>query len=108
MLGPAECVANRGGFIRSRSSTECVRNFVKQRWRNAADLFHHFGRVTGKVAAQRLEGAAWMLQGQIALRKAEVGLAVIEPALLVIGALLFVPAGEKPGRPFLGIAKIFP
>ena len=33
-------------------------------------------------------------------------MAVVKPALLVVGALLLVPAGEKAGRSFLGVAKI--
>src|ERR1700730_10817517 len=80
---------------------------MKERRRNAANFFNHFGRVTSKVTAQCLENAARMLQGQIALRKAEVGLAFVEPALLVVGALLLVPAGEKAGLSFFGVAKIF-
>src|SRR4029434_3489230 len=49
-----------------------------------------------------------MLQGEIALRKTEVGPAFVEPALFVVSALLLVPSGEKAGRPFIGVAKIFP
>ncbi len=59
------------------------------------------------MAAQRLEDTARMLQGQIALGKTEVGMALVEPALFVVGALLFVPAGKKSGGAFFGIAKIF-
>src|SRR5260370_8197457 len=59
------------------------------------------------MAAQRLKNAARMLQSQIALRKAEVGLTFVEPALVVVSALLLVPPGEKPGRSLLGVAKIF-
>ena len=88
-------------------SDERIGHFVKERWRNSANLLNHLGRVTSKVATQRLENAARMLQGQIALGKTEVGMAVVEPALFVVGALLFVPAGEKAGRPFLSVAKIF-
>ena len=48
-----------------------------------------------------------MLQGQIALRKTKLGLAFIEPTLFVVSALLFVPAGEKSSRSFVGVPKIF-
>src|SRR5256885_4688331 len=48
-----------------------------------------------------------MLQGQIALRKTETTVAVIGPGFLVVGALFFVPAGEKSGRALISIAKIF-
>src|SRR5437588_10580876 len=47
-----------------------------------------------------------MLQGQIALGKTEVGFAFILPSILRVGAFLFVPAGEKAGRAFIGVAKI--
>src|SRR5207245_1962834 len=71
------------------------------------NFLHHFGRVTSKMAAQRLENAAWMLQSQIALWKTEGRRAFVEPALFVVNALLFIPAGEKAGRSFVGVAKIF-
>src|SRR5205807_5873273 len=101
MLRPAECVTNRGRLVRTGSGDERVRNLMKERRRNAANFLHHFGRVAGKVPAQRLENAARMLQGQVARWKTE--LAFIEPALFVVSALLFVPAGEETGRPFLGV-----
>src|SRR5207253_4789914 len=48
-----------------------------------------------------------MLQGQIAFRKAETAVAVIGPGFLVVGTLFLVPAGEKAGRSFFRVAKIF-
>src|SRR5436305_644427 len=59
------------------------------------------------MAAQGLENAMRMLQGQIALRKTDTTVAVIGPGFLIVGALFFVPAGEKSGRPFISVAKIF-
>src|SRR5437773_9123538 len=47
-----------------------------------------------------------MLQGQIPLVETEIRVAFVKPGLLVIGALLFVPAGEKPGHAFIGVAEI--
>src|SRR5438067_8664806 len=58
------------------------------------------------MAAQRLENATRMLQGQIALGKTETAVAIISPGFLVVGALFLVPAGEKSGRAFIGVAKI--
>src|ERR1700682_3392454 len=107
MLRPAECITNCRALIRTGSSDERVRNFVEKCGGNAADFLDHFGRVASKMAAQGLENGARMLQGRIALRKAEAGLAFVEPALLVVGALLLVPAGEKAGLSFFGVAKIF-
>src|ERR1700730_7113963 len=100
MLGPAERITNRRGLVRTGSSDERIGNFVKERRRNAANLLHHFWGVASEVTAQRLENAARMLQGQIALGKTEVGVAIVEPGLFVVGALLFVPAGEKSGGAF--------
>src|ERR1017187_4797472 len=48
-----------------------------------------------------------MLQGRIAFRKTEAAIAVVSPALLVVGALPFIPAREKAGRSFFRVAKIF-
>ena len=59
------------------------------------------------MAAQRLKHAARMLQGQIPLRKTEARVAFVGPGFFVVGALLFVPTGEKTGRAFIGVAKIF-
>src|SRR5438876_749740 len=47
-----------------------------------------------------------MLQSQVALWKTQ-SVALVEPAFLVVSAFLLVPAREKAGRAFLGIAKIF-
>ena len=34
-------------------------------------------------------------------------MAFVKPSSLFVGALLFVPAGEKAGRAFFRVAKIF-
>src|SRR5437763_1826088 len=107
MLRPTECITNRRGLVRTRRGHERVRHFVRERRRNAANLFHHLGRVTSKMAAQRLKNAARMLQGQIALRKTETAIALISPGLFVVSAFLFIPAGEKSGCAFVVVAKIF-
>src|SRR6267378_7966313 len=107
MLGPAERITNRRTLVRTRSSNQCLRNFVKKHRRNAANFLYHLWCVTSKVAAQRLENAARMLQGQIAFGEAKAAIAMVEPALPVVAALLPVPAGEKAGRAFFRVAKIF-
>src|SRR5882724_8434655 len=107
MLCPAERITNRRTLVGTRRGGQRVRNFVKKRRRNSTNFLHHFGRVASKVAAQRLKNTARMLQGQIAFRKTEGGMALVEPALPVVAALLPVPAGENAGRAFLRVAKIF-
>src|ERR1700676_375123 len=107
MLRPAERITDRRALVRTGSSDERICNFVKESGRNAADFLHHFGRVTSEVAAQRLQNATRMLQSRIALWKTEAAIAVVGPALLIVSALLFVPAGEKAGRTFFRVAKIF-
>src|SRR6266404_8981877 len=106
MLRPAERITNRGALVRTGSSDQRIGNFMKKRRRNAANFLYHFWRVTDEVAAQRLENAPWMLQGQIALGETQ-SVSLVEPALSIVAALLPVPAGEKAGRAFFRIAKIF-
>src|SRR6266403_5380515 len=107
MLCPAERITNRRTLVRTRSGDQRVRNFVKKRRRNAANFLDHLWCVTGEVVAQRLENAPWMLQGQIALGETKAAIAIVEPGLPVVAALLPAPAGEKAGRAFFGVAKIF-
>src|SRR6266446_5546474 len=107
MLCPAERITNRRTLVGTRSGDQRVRNFVKKRRRNAANFLDHLWCVTGEVAAQRLENAPWMLQGQIALGETKAAIAIVEPGLPVVAALLPAPAGEKAGRAFFGVAKIF-
>src|ERR1700756_1734583 len=47
-----------------------------------------------------------MLQRQITLREAEIGMTFVAPAGFVVGTLLFLPTGKETGRAFIGIAKI--
>src|SRR5207244_6147302 len=107
MLCPAERITNRRTLVGTRSGDQRVCNFVKKRRRNATNFLHHFGRVTSKVATQRLEDAPRMLQGQIALGETKAAIATVKPGLPVVAALLSAPAGEKAGRAFFGVAKIF-
>src|SRR6266850_5707268 len=107
MLGPAERITNRCALIWTGCGDERVRDLVKKRRRNAANFLYHLRRVTSKVAAQCLQNAPRMLQGQIAFRKTCGGMALVEPALPVVAALLSAPAGEKAGRAFFRVAKIF-
>src|SRR5205807_10157924 len=99
-------ITNRRTLVRTRSGDERVRNFLKKHRRNAANFLYHLWRVTSEVAAQRLENATRMLQGQIAFGEAKAAIAMVEPALPVVAALLPVPAGEKAGRAFFRVAKI--
>src|SRR2546425_1937149 len=107
MLCPAERITNRRTLVGTRSGDQRVCNFVKKRRRNATNFLHHFGRVTSKVATQRLEDAPRMLQGQITFGETKAAIATVKPGLPVIAALLPAPAGEKAGRAFFGVAKIF-
>src|SRR6266478_2152409 len=107
MLGPAERITNRCALIWTGCGDERVRDLVKKRRRNAANFLYHLRRVTSEVAAQCLQNAPRMLQGQIAFRKTEGGMALVDPGLPVVAALLPAPAGEKAGRAFFGVAKIF-
>src|SRR5437870_13250707 len=106
MLCPTERITNRRTLVRTRSGDERVRNFLKKHRRNAANFLYHLWRVTSEVAAQRLENAARMLQGQIALGETKAAIAMVDPALPVVAALLPVPAGEKAGCSFFGVVRI--
>src|SRR5205823_2637514 len=107
MLRPAERITNRRTLIGTRSGDQRVCNFVKKHRRNAANFLDHLWCVTSKVTAQRLENAPRMLQCQIALGETKAAIAIVEPGLPVVTALLAAPAGEKAGRAFFGVAKIF-
>src|SRR6266403_2561713 len=107
MLGPAERITNRCALIWTGCGDERVRNFVKKRRRNAANFLYHLRRVTSEVAAQCLQNAPRMLQRQITLRETKAVIAIVDPGLPVVAALLPVPAGENAGRPFFRVAKIF-
>src|SRR6266403_5563645 len=107
MLRPTERITNRCALIWTGCGSERVRNFVKKRRRNAANFLYHLRRVTSEVAAQCLQNAPRMLQGQIAFRKTEGGMALVEPTPPVVAALLAAPAGEKARRAFFRVAKIF-
>src|SRR6266481_4121734 len=107
MLGPAERITNCCALIWTGCGDERVRNFVKKRRRNSTNFLHHFGRVTSKVATQRLEDAPRMLQGQITFGETKAAIATVKPGLPVVAALLPAPAGEKAGRAFFGVAKTF-
>src|SRR5438309_11898593 len=106
MLCPAERITNRRTLVGTRSGDQRVCNFVKKRRRNATNFLHHFGRVTSKVATQRLEDAPRMLQGQIALGETKAAIVTVKPGIPVVAALLSAPAGEKAGRALLGFAKL--
>src|SRR5882724_385902 len=107
MLGPAERITNRRALIWTGCGDERVRDLVKKRRRNAANFLYHLRRVTSEVASQCLQNAPRMLQGQIALGETQAVIALVEPALPVVAALFPAPAGEKAGRAFFGIAKVF-
>src|SRR5439155_6093902 len=107
MLRPTERITNRRTLVGTRSGDQCVCNFMKKARRNAADFLYHLRCVTSKVATQRLENAPGMLQRQIALGETKAAIAIVEPSLSVVTALLPAPAGEKAGRAFFRVAKIF-
>src|SRR6188472_1793838 len=106
MLRPTECITNRRTLVGTRSGNQGVRNFMKKRWRNAANFLYHLWRITSEVAAQSLENALRMLQGQIALGETKVSMALVNPGLSVVAALRVIPAGENARSAFFCIAKI--
>src|SRR5260370_41573128 len=108
MLGPAERITNRCALIWTGCGDERVRDLVKKRRRNATNFLYHLRRVTSEVAAQCFQNAPRVLQGQIAFRKTEGGMALVDPGLPVAAALLPAPTRENAGRPFFPIAQIFP
>src|SRR5438105_11703795 len=108
MLGPAERITIRCALIWTGCGDERVGDLVKKRGRNAANFLYHLRRVTSEVAAQCLQNAPRMLQGQIAFRKTEGGMALVDPGLPVVAALLPGPTGENAGRPFFPVPKSFP
>src|SRR6266487_4660266 len=107
MLRPTERITNRRTLVRTRSCDQRVCNLVKKRRRNATNFLYHLRCVTSKVATQRLKNAPRMLQRQIALRETKAAIALVEPGLPVVAALLPAPAGEKTGCAFFRVAKIF-
>src|SRR6266853_2188169 len=107
MLGPAERITNRRALIWTGCGDERVRDLVKELGRNSTNFLYHLRRVTSEVAAQCLQNAPRMLQGQIAFRKTEGGMALVDPGLPVVAALLSAPTGENAGRAFFRVAKIF-
>src|SRR5437667_10173433 len=107
MLGPPERITNRCALIWTGCGDERVRDLVKKRRRNAANFLYHLRRVTSEVAAQCLQNAPRMLQGQIAFRKTEGGMALVDPGPPVVAALLPAPTRENAGRAFFRVAKIF-
>src|SRR5438874_1367985 len=107
MLRPTERITNRGALVRTGSSDQRIGNFMKKRRRNAANFLYHLWCVASEVAAQRLENALRMLQGQIALGETKAAIALVEPGRPVVAALFPAPAGENAGRAFFRVAKIF-
>ena len=63
--------------------------------RRAADARHHLGRVAVDVLLQKIDDAARVLPRVVDLGEALV-VALVVPARLVVGARLFVVAGEEP------------
>src|SRR5690242_7998627 len=106
MLRPTERITNRRSLLWTRSGNQRVSDFVKKRRRNAADFFYHLWCVAGEVAAQRLENAPWMLQGQIAFGETKAPIAIVEPGLPIVATLRVIPTGENARSTFFCIAKI--
>src|SRR5882762_10478079 len=93
MLRPADCVANRGGPLRARCSSETMRDFVKKVGRDTADFLDHLRRVAGEMTFQFLKNTLRILQRKIAQWSTQVA-AFVNPTVAFIGALFFVPTGE--------------
>src|SRR4029077_4895161 len=107
MLRPAQRITNRCALIWTGCGDERVRDLVKKRRRNAANFLYHLRRVTSEVAAQGLQNAPRKLLGKTRFRKPEGVLALVDPGFPVVAALPPAPAGEKAGRAFFRVTKIF-
>src|SRR5437899_12182726 len=62
--------------------------------RNAADFLHHLWCIAGEMPFQFLKNTLWILQCEVALWTTQI-VAFVEPAVTLVGALLFVPAGQE-------------
>src|SRR6266700_1728131 len=72
--------------------------------RNAADFLHHLWCIAGEMPFQFLKNTLWILQCEIALWTTQI-VAFVEPAVTLVGALLFVPTGEIAIRVIFRVAE---
>ena len=66
---------------------------MKKHRRDAANLLDHLRRVAREMAFQFLKNTLWILQSEIPFGIAQ-SFALVLPAFHLIGAPVFVPAGE--------------
>src|SRR5690625_329194 len=95
MLGPAQCVKDRQGFVRSSSFSQHVPYVLDLILRRAADGGDQLKAIAAIVLAHQLEYATRMAQGFIAHRMTVV-IVFILPARFVVSATLGVVAGKQP------------
>src|SRR5262245_59057526 len=93
MLRPTEGITNRGGPLRTRCSSERMRDLVKKISVNAANFLHHLGGVTREMPPQFLKDALRILQREIALWATQVA-AFVKPTVTFVSPLLFIPPRE--------------
>src|SRR5438874_13539612 len=93
MLRPADGITDRRGFIRTGCRNERVSDFLKKRRGDAANLFDHLRCVTREMSFEFLENTLGILQSEIPFGIAQ-SFALVSPAFHLVGASVFVPAGE--------------
>src|SRR5438477_10586722 len=93
MLRPADGITDRRCFVRTRCPNECVSDLVEKRRRDAANLFDHLRCVTREMSFEFLENTLGILQSEIPFGIAQ-SFALVSPAFHLVGASVFVPAGE--------------
>src|SRR5436190_22373534 len=93
MLRPADGIADCRGLIRTGCCDERVCDLLKERRRNATNLFDHLRCVAREMALEFLENTLGILQSEIAFGIAQ-SFALVFPASHFIRAPILVPAGE--------------
>src|SRR5438034_11817 len=93
MLRPADGITDRRSFIRTGCCNQRVCDFLKKCWGDAANLFDHLRGVTREMPFEFLKNTLGILQSEIPFGITQ-SFALVFPAFHLIGAPVFVPAGE--------------
>ena len=92
VLGPAQCIQDRHHAVGRRGAADHLGYLQELVLGRPGYLLHHFRRVAAVVLLHDLQHAARMLHGRIGL--GVIAFLLVGPAAVVVGALLFVVAGE--------------
>src|ERR1700747_2358431 len=106
MLRPADRITDRRGFIWTGCCNERVCDFLKKYRLDAANLFDHLRRVAREMPFEFLKNTLWILQRETPRGIAQ-SFALVFPAFHLIGAPVFVPAGEITIGVIFRIAVLF-